>query len=164
MIYSGPQEDRKELRLGIMARRISMNVVITTYNCLSSTPEDRGFFKKLQFHYAVFDEAHMLKNMLTQRYKPVSPFYLKSTNLVVALFFQQVCLTYRYQSLMQISSEYKLMLTGTPLQNNLIELMSLLTFTMPNMFESKTDHMKSLFKGYKGSFKFEFLTFLREST
>ncbi|XP_028968151.1 SWI/SNF-related matrix-associated actin-dependent regulator of chromatin subfamily A containing DEAD/H box 1 [Galendromus occidentalis] len=121
VIYSGPQEDRKILRLDTVNNRISFNVIITTYNTLSSTPEDRGFFKKMQFTYAVFDEAHMLKNMMTQR----------------------------YQSLMQINSNYKMMLTGTPLQNNLIELMSLLTFTMPNLFANKRDHMTSLFKGAK---------------
>ncbi|XP_022700088.1 SWI/SNF-related matrix-associated actin-dependent regulator of chromatin subfamily A containing DEAD/H box 1 homolog isoform X1 [Varroa jacobsoni] len=123
VIYSGPQEDRKALRLDVVNGRLSMNVILATYNTLASTPEDRGFFKKLQFVYAIFDEAHMLKNMNSQR----------------------------FQSLIQIASSFKLMLTGTPLQNNLIELMSLLTFTMPHLFCNKTTHMKSLFKGSKTS-------------
>ncbi|OQR67424.1 SWI/SNF A containing DEAD/H box 1 [Tropilaelaps mercedesae] len=121
VIYSGPQEDRKSLRLDVVNGRLSMNVILATYNTLASTPEDRGFFKKMEFVYAVFDEAHMLKNMNSQR----------------------------FQNLIQIRSAFKLMLTGTPLQNNLIELMSLLTFTMPHLFSSKAHHMKSLFKGAK---------------
>lgn len=69
VIYSGPQEDRKALRLDVVNGRLSMNVILATYNTLASTPEDRGFFKKLQFVYAIFDEAHMLKNMNSQRYE-----------------------------------------------------------------------------------------------
>lgn len=36
-------------------------------------------------------------------------------------------------------------MTGTPLQNNLLELMSLLTFVMPEMFAKKKDYLKCLF-------------------
>lgn len=31
--------------------------------------EDRILFKKTKFHYAVFDEGHMLKNMSSLRYQ-----------------------------------------------------------------------------------------------
>ena len=34
-----------------------------------SSSEDRVLFKKMQFVYVVFDEAHMLKNMASQRYE-----------------------------------------------------------------------------------------------
>jgi hypothetical protein len=44
-----------------------------------------------------------------------------------------------------IQAEHRILLTGTPLQNNLIELMSLLIFVMPHMFEGKKDILKSLF-------------------
>lgn len=43
----------------------------------------------------------------------------------------------------------RILLTGTPLQNNLLELMSLLIFVMPKMFAEKTTDIKSLFQ--KGS-------------
>ena len=39
----------------------------------------------------------------------------------------------------------KLLLTGTPLQNNLIELMSLLVFVMPDMFANKKEQLKKMF-------------------
>jgi hypothetical protein len=42
-------------------------------------------------------------------------------------------------------AQHRILLTGTPLQNNLIELMSLLIFVMPHMFEGKKDILKSLF-------------------
>lgn len=35
---------------------------------VTSSAEDRSFFKRLEFNYVVFDEAHMLKNMASQRY------------------------------------------------------------------------------------------------
>ena len=31
--------------------------------------EDRVLFKKFEFHYAVFDEGHMLKNMASLRFQ-----------------------------------------------------------------------------------------------
>ena len=42
-------------------------------------------------------------------------------------------------------AERRLLLTGTPLQNNLVELMSLLCFVMPELFEGKTEHLRSMF-------------------
>ncbi|KAI5622617.1 sWI/SNF-related matrix-associated actin-dependent regulator of chromatin subfamily A containing DEAD/H box 1B [Silurus asotus] len=42
-------------------------------------------------------------------------------------------------------AKYRLLLTGTPLQNNLLELMSLLNFIMPNMFSSSTSQIAKMF-------------------
>lgn len=82
--------------------------------------EDRTMMKKLDLHYGVFDEAHMLKNMTSQRY--------------------------RY--LMTFKVQRRLLLTGTPLQNNLLELMSLLSFVMPNLFGQReiNEILKRLFQ------------------
>ncbi|GFU47913.1 hypothetical protein NPIL_450051 [Nephila pilipes] len=116
--YHGNQDNRRELRLQILNDEIDeFDVMITTYNMVTSSSEDRGFFKRLEFHYVVFDEAHMLKNMASQR----------------------------YQHLMKIKAPRRLLLTGTPLQNNLVELMSLLIFAMPHMFSGKTEHIKLMF-------------------
>ena len=35
---------------------------------MSSSPEERKMFRVLRMQYVVLDEAHMLKNMATQRY------------------------------------------------------------------------------------------------
>lgn len=116
--YHGSQDSRRELRLQILNDEIDeFDVMITTYNMVTSSSEDRGFFKRLEFHYVVFDEAHMLKNMASQR----------------------------YQHLMKVKAPRRLLLTGTPLQNNLVELMSLLIFAMPHMFSGKTEHIKLMF-------------------
>ncbi|GBM90091.1 SWI/SNF-related matrix-associated actin-dependent regulator of chromatin subfamily A containing DEAD/H box 1 [Araneus ventricosus] len=116
--YHGSQDSRRELRMQLLYEEVEdFDVMITTYNMVTSSAEDRGFFKRLKFHYVVFDEAHMLKNMASQR----------------------------YQHLMKIKAPRRLLLTGTPLQNNLVELMSLLIFAMPHMFSGKTDFIKQMF-------------------
>ena len=46
----------------------------------------------------------------------------------------------------QVKAQRRLLLTGTPLQNNLVELMSLLAFVMPSMFSGKTEHLIKIFK------------------
>ena len=81
------------------------------------TQRIQSLFRKLDFHYVIFDEAHMLKNMATAR----------------------------YENLMRVMASRKLLLTGTPLQNNLVELMSLLVFVMPEMFANKKEQLKKMF-------------------
>lgn len=43
---------------------------------------------------------------------------------------------FRWQLLLNFQTERRLLLTGTPLQNNLMELWSLMHFLMPNVFQS----------------------------
>ena len=66
--------------------------------------QDQQTFKRRAWHYLVLDEAHNIKNFRSQRW--------------------QTLLTFRTQG--------RLLLTGTPLQNNLTELWSLLFFLMPS--------------------------------
>jgi len=42
----------------------------------------------------------------------------------------------RWQALLNFNSQRRLLLTGTPLQNNLMELWSLMHFLMPQVFQS----------------------------
>ena len=42
----------------------------------------------------------------------------------------------RWQTLLNFSSQRRLLLTGTPLQNSLMELWSLMHFLMPHVFQS----------------------------
>jgi len=39
------------------------------YNVLMSTVDDKQVYKKLTFQYTVLDEAHLLKNMTSIRFK-----------------------------------------------------------------------------------------------
>lgn len=118
-VYQGSLDERRQLRYNILNNKFEkpLNAIVSTYGVLYSTNEDKAFFKKLKFEYCVFDEAHMLKNMNSQR----------------------------YQSLIKIRSRRKLLLTGTPLQNNLVELMSLLYFVMPDIFHHKTQYLNKIF-------------------
>jgi helicase SWR1 len=65
--------------------------------------QDAAAFKKRSWHYLILDEAHNIKNFQTQR----------------------------WQTLLTFKTHSRLLLTGTPLQNNLQELWSLLYFLMP---------------------------------
>ena len=67
--------------------------------------------RKIKWGYVVFDEAHKLKNSESQ-------ISLKSR---------------------LIDSKHRLLLTGTPLHNNLLELWALLNFLMPTLFKSSSD-------------------------
>lgn len=116
--YCGVQEERKEMRLGWRNGDLDdVDVLLTTYSLISSTPEERRLFRVMPIYYVVFDEAHMLKNMST----------------------------IRYENLVRINAKHRILLTGTPLQNNLLELMSLLIFVMPSLFAGKQADLKSLF-------------------
>ncbi|CAK7563295.1 MAG: swr1 complex component [Sporothrix epigloea] len=65
--------------------------------------QDQQVFKRRRWHYMILDEAHNIKNFKSQR----------------------------WQSLLGFNTQARLLLTGTPLQNNLTELWSLLFFLMP---------------------------------
>lgn len=66
--------------------------------------QDQQVLKRRNWHYMVLDEAHNIKNFRSQR----------------------------WQALLTFKTRARLLLTGTPLQNNLTELWSLLFFLMPS--------------------------------
>ncbi len=45
----------------------------------------------------------------------------------------------KFKRLMRVQSRRRLLLTGTPVQNNLLELFSILRFTMPHVFREKEE-------------------------
>jgi SWI/SNF-related matrix-associated actin-dependent regulator 1 of chromatin subfamily A len=55
----------------------------------------------------------------------------------------------RYQGLVKIKCKRRILLTGTPLQNNLLELMSVLSFTMPSIFRGNMEVVSRLFRKQK---------------
>lgn len=117
LVYYGSAEDRKYMRYEILNQIVDYNIIVSTYNLAIGNNSDRSLFCKLKLEYAVFDEGHLLKNMNSLRYR----------------------------HLMAINAKYRLLLTGTPLQNNLLELMSLLNFIMPSMFSSSTSQISKMF-------------------
>lgn len=118
VVYYGSQDERKCQRLEWSKEGFGdTEVVLTTYTMVTSVSEERKMFRIIPLHYAIFDEAHMLKNMYTQR----------------------------FENLIRINAPNRILITGTPLQNNLLELMSLLVFVMPKMFKGKQETLKALF-------------------
>ena len=67
--------------------------------------------KRFSWQYIIIDEAHKIKNEDSQTSKRIR----------------------------EMKSRYRLLLTGTPLQNNLHELWSLLNFLLPEIFQSSAD-------------------------
>lgn len=73
--------------------------------------QDHNSFRRKKWHYLILDEAQHIKNFKSQR----------------------------WQMLLNFNTCRRLLLTGTPLQNNLMELWSLMHFLMPNVFSSHRD-------------------------
>ncbi|KAI8072982.1 SNF2 family N-terminal domain-containing protein [Gongronella butleri] len=66
--------------------------------------QDQTVFRRKHWQYLILDEAHNIKNFRSQR----------------------------WQVLLNFNAQHRLLLTGTPLQNSLVELWSLLYFLMPH--------------------------------
>lgn len=64
---------------------------------------DIDFFRNMKFNYCILDEGHVIKNGKTKLSKAVK----------------------------QITANYRIILSGTPIQNNVLELWSLFDFLMP---------------------------------
>lgn len=116
MPYYASQNERPGVQAQILDSLDILNVIVTTYT-LARTKDDNRFFRKLRPVACIYDEGHYLKNS-------------KST---------------LYGALMQIPTQFRLLLTGTPLQNNLQELASLLGFILPSVFREHTDDLKHIF-------------------
>lgn len=115
--YYGSQASREELRAQYKAEP-DLDVIVTTYNMASGNQDDRKFLKKMSFKTCVYDEGHQLKNSESKKYK----------------------------DLMELRVPWRLLLTGTPLQNNLTELISLLSFILPDTFLGAQDSLRAIFK------------------
>jgi E1A-binding protein p400 len=70
--------------------------------------QDQHVFRRKKWGYLILDEAHHIKNFQSQR----------------------------WQTMLNFNAKRRLLITGTPLQNNLMELWSLMHFLMPQIFAS----------------------------
>lgn len=116
--YYGSQQERGELREMLENAHGQYDVIVTTYNLAAGNKYDVSFLRNRGFNVVVYDEGHMLKNSMSER----------------------------FNKLMKIRGNFRLLLTGTPLQNNLRELMSLLEFIMPQLFIAKKESLTTIFK------------------
>ena len=96
------------------ARKVQQNhirygqfdVLLTTFEYII---RDRPILARIKWVHMIVDEGHRMKNASSKLSQTLSQYYV---------------------------SRYRLILTGTPLQNNLPELWSLLNFVLPNIFKS----------------------------
>lgn len=84
----------------------NFQVLLTTYEYII---KDRPVLSKIKWVHMVIDEGHRMKNSNSKLSATLTQYY---------------------------STRYRLILTGTPLQNNLPELWSLLNFVLPTIFKS----------------------------
>ena len=85
------------------------NVLLTTYEYIM---RDRSVLSKVSWKYLIVDEGHRMKNH-----------HCKLTQILNTYYS---------------NAPHRLLLTGTPLQNNLPELWALLNFILPTIFKSAT--------------------------
>lgn len=115
--YYGSQAERPMLQQKIEDEFSEIDVIVTTYD-MTVKPDDNKFLRQLEPSVCVYDEAHALRNPKSDRYR----------------------------QLMRIKADFKVLLTGTPLQNNLQELIAILAFIMPGLFHSKEEHLNYIFQ------------------
>ncbi|KAJ5803999.1 uncharacterized protein N7518_000302 [Penicillium psychrosexuale] len=84
----------------------NFQVLLTTYEYII---KDRPVLSKIKWTHMIVDEGHRMKNTQSKLSSTLSTYY---------------------------TSRYRIILTGTPLQNNLPELWALLNFVLPNIFKS----------------------------
>jgi len=87
-------------------RQGSFQVLLTTYEYII---KDRPVLCKIKWVHMIIDEGHRMKNAQSKLSSTLSQYYI---------------------------TRYRLILTGTPLQNNLPELWALLNFVLPTIFKS----------------------------
>ncbi|KAJ3672852.1 hypothetical protein LUZ60_006226 [Juncus effusus] len=107
IIYHGTKAERAEIRRKNMSKTIGPKFPLVITS-FEVAMFDAKFLAQYKWKYVVVDEGHRLKN----------------TNCKLIT------------ELRRIPIENKLLLTGTPLQNNLAELWSLLNFILPDIFSS----------------------------
>lgn len=109
--YWGNAKDRKVLRKFWDRKHISYNKDSEFHVLVTSyqlVVQDAQYFQKVKWQYMILDEAQAIKSSQSSRWKVLLGFHCRN----------------------------RLLLTGTPIQNNMQELWALLHFIMPTLFDS----------------------------
>lgn len=104
LLYHGTKAERADLRAKHLGK-VDKNFPIVVTS-YEIVMNDRKFLQKYAWKYIVVDEGHRLKNLNCRLIRELKAY----------------------------TSANRLLLTGTPLQNNLSELWSLLNFLLPDIF------------------------------
>lgn len=107
---------------------VGVDLVVTTYECFQA---DQAWFKRaFVWNYVILDEGHKIKN---------------ERSLIA-------------KALQALSAEFRLILTGTPLHNNMLELWALLHWLYPEVFTENTSVIfKDAFNLTKGQVSTTFM-------
>lgn len=110
--YWGNGADRKVLRKFWDRKHTTYKRDTAPFNLVITSyqmvVQDVAFFQKMRWQYMILDEAQAIKSSQSSRWKCLLNFHCRN----------------------------RLLLTGTPIQNNMQELWALLHFIMPSLFDS----------------------------
>lgn len=109
--YWGSGADRKVLRKFWDRKHSTYRKDAAFHVCITSyqlVVSDVAYFQKMRWQYMILDEAQAIKSSSSSRWKSLLNFHCRN----------------------------RLLLTGTPIQNNMQELWALLHFIMPSLFDS----------------------------
>lgn len=109
--YWGSASDRKVLRKFWDRKHSTYRKDAAFHVCITSyqlVVSDVAYFQKMRWQYMILDEAQAIKSSQSSRWKSLLSFHCRN----------------------------RLLLTGTPIQNNMQELWALLHFIMPSLFDS----------------------------
>lgn len=109
--YWGNIKQRKTLRKFFSPKKFTERADSPFHVVITSyqlTVTDDKVFRKMKWQFMILDEAQAIKNVLSQR----------------------------WNTLKEFQSRNRLLLSGTPIQNNMAELWALLNFVMPDLFDS----------------------------
>ncbi|KAI9672107.1 MAG: putative DNA helicase ino80 [Alyxoria varia] len=109
--YWGTAKDRKVLRKFWDRKHITYTKDSPFHVLVTSyqlVVQDAQYFQKVRWQYMILDEAQAIKSSQSSRWKSLLGFHCRN----------------------------RLLLTGTPIQNNMQELWALLHFIMPSLFDS----------------------------
>uniref|UniRef100_A0A452TDI4 Proliferation-associated SNF2-like protein n=1 Tax=Ursus maritimus TaxID=29073 RepID=A0A452TDI4_URSMA len=107
MLYHGTQQERRKLVKNIHKRKGTLQIHPVVITSFEIAMRDRNALQHCYWKYLIVDEGHRIKNMKCRLIRELKRF----------------------------NADNKLLLTGTPLQNNLSELWSLLNFLLPDVFD-----------------------------
>lgn len=139
ILYDGTRDERKAMMRDCLLRKDKFNVLITHYDFIM---RDKAFLKKIHWHYMIVDEGHRLKNhdcaLSRTLVSGYAILHCQWAYIFFALWIFSFC--FRHAVIRSASCSYRirrrLLLTGTPIQNSLQELWSLLNFLLPSIFNS----------------------------
>ncbi|WZH39598.1 SNF2 family N-terminal domain-containing protein [Fusarium acuminatum] len=114
--YRGSQPERADIAYNIEQNPDHYHVVLATYSQINNEADIEAM-QSIRLNAAIFDEGHKMKNPATKIYK----------------------------DLRRIPASWKMLLTGTPVQNNLLEMTSLLNFINPEIFNGCMQHIQYIF-------------------